>query len=81
MVFTGAQTTSFFEDADQMALEHATHMELGNQGIDNVDDLKEFDKESLKMVADSLSNPGGRIPNPDPAAPPGSTIPRPPFVW
>lgn len=81
MVFTGAQTTSFFEDADQMALEPATHIELGNQGINSVDDLKEFDKESLKMVADSLSNPGGRIPNPDPAAPPGSTIPRPPYVF
>ena len=81
MVFTAAQTTSFFEDADQMALEQNTHIELSNQGIDNVDDLKEFDKESLKMVADSLSNPGGRVPNPDPAAPAGSTIPRPPFVF
>ena len=70
MVFTAAQTTSFFEDADQMALVHDTHLALANEGINTVDDLGEFNKESIKMVADSLRNPGGRIPDPNPQAQP-----------
>lgn len=81
MVFTAAQTTYFFEDADSMALPHDSYVAAQNEGITAVDDLKEFDAESLKMVAESLRNPGGRIPNPDPQAAAGSTIPRPPYAF
>ena len=81
MVFTVAQTTAFFEDADKMALAHDTFEALADEGITTVRDLQEFNKEMLKMVADNLRNPGGRIPNPDPNAPPGATIPRPPFPF
>ena len=59
MVFTGAQTTSFFEDADQMAIPHATVVQLATEGINNVDDLGEFDKDNLNQVATNLRRPPG----------------------
>ncbi len=38
MVLTAAQTTLFFEGADQMAIPNATVLELVNEGINTVDD-------------------------------------------
>ena len=64
-----------------MAIPAATVAQLANEGIATVLDLTEFDKETFKQVVDNLRNPGGRVPNPDPGAAPGSTIPRPPFVF
>ena len=32
-------------------------------------------------MADNLRRPGGRVPDPNPAVQPGSTIPTPPFVF
>jgi hypothetical protein len=81
MVFTQAQTTSFFEDEDQMGIAADTRTELVNEGIEAVLDLSDFDKDTLTQVADNLRRPGGRIPNPDPNAPAGSTIAQPPFVF
>ena len=81
MVLTAQQTTSFFEEADQMGLPHDTVVQLAQEGISTVYDLADFDKESLQAVADNLRRPPGRVPNPDPAAAPGSTIPTPPFVF
>ena len=81
MVITNAQTTAFFEDAGQMAIPHATVLELRNEGILTVNDLADFDKESLKQIADNLRRPGRRIPDPTPGAAPGATIPKPPFVF
>ena len=81
MVFANAQTTAFFEDEDKMALEHDAVIALEGEGIDAVTDLAEFDKESFKMIAENLRNPGGRTPNPDPGAAAGATIPRPPFPF
>ena len=81
MVLTAAQVTAFFTGADQMALPAATFAQLALEGITSPDDLTGFDKDTMKTVADNLRNPGGRIPNPDPNAPPGSTIARPPFVF
>ena len=49
MVFTAAQTASFFEDADQMAIPHATVVQLVTEGITTVDDLADFDEENLKL--------------------------------
>ena len=81
MVLTNNQTTSFFEDANQMALPGATRIQLQVEGINLVDDLAEFDKETIDQIATNLRNPGGRVPNPDPNAGIGATIPTPPFVF
>jgi hypothetical protein len=74
MVFTQAQTTSFFEEAAQMGIAAATRTELVNEGNDAVSDLSDFNKYTLTQVADNLRRPGGRFPNPDSNAPAGSTI-------
>jgi hypothetical protein len=81
MVFTQAQTTAFFEAADQMGIPHDTREQLEFEGIESVSDLSDFDKDTLTQVADNLRRPGGRIPNPDPNAPAGATIAQPPFVF
>ena len=81
MVLTAAQTSSFFENADQMGVQHATVVQLALEGIQTVDDLADFDKEVLQQLADNLRRPGGRVPNPDPGAAAGSTIPTPAFVF
>ena len=81
MVFTAAQTTAFFENANQMALPRATVVQLANDGIVTVEDLAEFDKSSLTQIADNLRRPCGRIPDPTPGAAAGASIPTPPFVF
>ena len=81
MVLTAAQTTQFFESNDQMGIPNATTIQLQNEGISIVDDLNDFDKDTLQQVADNLRRPGGRIPDPTPGAAPGATIPTTPFVF
>ena len=81
MVLTAAQTTTFFEHAEQMGIPHTTVVQLRSKGIDVVADLADFDKNSLQQLADNLRRPGGCIPDPNPGAPPGATIPTPPFVF
>jgi hypothetical protein len=65
MVMTNAQTTAFFENAAQMGLDAATRAQLVIEGITEVDDLAEYDKESWLVLAQNLKKPSGRIPNPD----------------
>jgi hypothetical protein len=81
MVFTAGQTTAFFKHAEQMGIPHATVIQLVVEGIDKVQDLAELGLDALTQVADNLRRPGGRIPNPDPAAPAGATIAQPPFSF
>ena len=81
MVFTAAQTTAFFEHADQMGIPHVTMVQLQAEEITSVSDLADFNKDSLQQLADNLRCPGGCIPDPNPAAQPGSTIPTPPFIF
>ena len=81
MVLTVAQMTTFFEHAEQMGIPHATVMQLQSEGITLVSDLVDFDKNSLQQLADNLRRPGGCVLDPNPGAPPGSTIPTPPFVF
>lgn len=52
--FTVAQTTAFFEHADQMAIPHATIAFLGTEGIALIDDLAEFDKKSIDDLASNF---------------------------
>ena len=64
MVLTGAQTTSFFEDNDQMGLAHRTRVFLQSEGITDVDDLEEFvTKDSWNQVLENCKRPP-RIPDP-----------------
>lgn len=81
MVLTSAQTTAFFEDANQISLSHETRVKLQEEGITSVGDLMDFDKDTIEKIAANLKSPGDRIPNPDPGAAPGSTIPRPPYPF
>ena len=81
MVLTAAQVTTFYEDAAQMAIPHATLIQLQSKGIDTVEDISDSDKDTLTQVADNLRKPGGMIPNPDHGALAGATIPTPPFVF
>ena len=81
MVLTAAQTTTFFEHADQMGIPHITIVQPQAKGITSVSDLTDFNKDSLQQLADNLRRPGGHVPDPNPAAQPGSTIPTPPFVF
>ena len=81
MVLTAAQKTTFFEHTDQMGIPHATVLQLQSEGITLVSDLADFNKDSLQQLADNLRHPGGHVPDPYPAAQPGSTIPTPPFVF
>ena len=81
MVLTAAQTMSFFENAEQMGIPHATVVQLGIEGIVTVGDLADFNKDSLQQLADNLRKPGGRIADPNPAAVAGAMIPTPAFVF
>ena len=47
MVLTNAQITVFWTDNAQMALPVATFHQLSVEGIQTVDDLLDFDKDSL----------------------------------
>ena len=80
MPLTAAQTTAFFEDAGQMGLPNATVVQLQQEGIDNVDDLVDFEKDTVEQIAANLRRPAGRIPDPNPAAAVGATVPTKPFV-
>ena len=81
MVLTAAQTTAFFESPDQMGIPHATMVQMQHEGIRSVADLADLEKDSLQQLADNFRKPGGRIPDPDPNAPEGATIPTPAFTY
>ena len=81
MVLTATQTTAFFEHVDQTGIPHVTMLQLQAEGITSVSDLADFNTTSLQQLVDNLRHPGGPVPDPNPAAQPGSTIPTPPFVF
>ena len=81
MVFTASQRTAFFEHNDQMGIPHAMVMQLQAKGITSPNDLMDFDKDTIKQIAENLQCPAGRIPDPTPGAATGVTILTPPFVF
>ena len=81
MVLTAAQTTTFFEDDEQMGIPHTTVIQLQTEGITTVGDLADFEKDSLQQLADNLHHPGGRIPDPSTNTAAGATIPMPTFTF
>jgi hypothetical protein len=55
MPLTGAQQTAFFEDATQMGIPNTTVIQLQQEGIDNVDNLVDFDEDTIgEQIAASL---------------------------
>ena len=81
MPFTNAQTQAFFQDNDQMAIDEDTMEAINEQGLDSVSDLADFDKDDIERISSGLRRPPGRVPDPNPNAPLGATIPTPPFVF
>ena len=77
MVLTQLQTTAFFESPDQLGIPHETMVQIQREGIQAVADLADFEKQELQQLADNLRKPGGRIPDLNPNAAPGATIPTP----
>ena len=80
MVLTVAQTTAFFQDPLQMGVPNATVVALQDEGITTTGDLADFDEDTIKQIAENLRRPAGRVPDPNPGAADGATIPTPPFV-
>ena len=48
---------AFFEDAAQMAIPHATVVQLSAKGINMVDDLTELDRDTIQQIASNLCPP------------------------
>ena len=63
-----------------MGIPNATMVQLQQEGISTVNDLEDFDKETIEQIAANLRRPAGRIPDLAPGAAPGATIATPPFV-
>ena len=81
MVITAAQNQAFFIDGDQMALNQLTFNRLAGESIQVINDLVDFDEDSLKKVAENLCRPAGQMPDPTAGqvggAPAGATVPIP----
>ena len=61
-----------------MAIPNAMFVKLAEEGINVASDFAELEESKIKLIADSLKRPGGRITDPkDPTA----TISTPPFVF
>ena len=57
MLLTAAWRTAFFKDADQMSIPTRTVVQLQAEGLDGVEDLADFDKETssgLLLTYDAL---------------------------
>jgi hypothetical protein len=78
---TAAQTAAFFENEAQMGIPNETVVQLQQEGIEFVDDLMEYGKDTIEQIAANLRRPAGRIPDPNPNALAGATIPTTPFVF
>ena len=76
MVLTAAQT-----NPDQMGIPHETMVQMQHEGIQTVADLADFEKQSVQQLADNLRKSGGRIPDPNPNAALGATLPMPAFTY
>jgi hypothetical protein len=57
MPLTAAQRTAFFDNAAQMGIPNMTVVQLQAEGLDGVEDLADFDKETssgLLLTYDAL---------------------------
>jgi hypothetical protein len=67
MPLTAAQRTAFCKDAAQTGIPHAPVVQLQTEGIDNADNLVDFDKDTVEQIAANLCRPAGRMLDPNPA--------------
>ena len=74
MPLTANQRTAFFEAPDQMGIPHAMVAQLHEEGIDGVEDLTDFDKDTIEQIASTLRRPSGRAPDHNPGAAAGATV-------
>jgi hypothetical protein len=82
MPLTAAQRTAFFEEDAQMSIPNRTVVQLQTEGLSGVEDLADFDKETIEgIIASNLRCPAGRIADPNPGAAAGATISTPPFAF
>ena len=81
MVITGSQFTALFDEIFYVEILHETRIKLQEEGIRDIDNLVNFDKDTLEQVADNLQHPGGHVPDPYCGATRGSTILNPPFFF
>ena len=81
MVITAVQTTAFFENPDQMGIPHMTVVQRQVEGITTIQDLADFDKDTLQQLAENLRKPARRILDPNPVAAAGAMKPTPSFVF
>jgi predicted RecB family nuclease len=51
MPLSAAQKTASFQDAAQMGIPNAPVVRLQEEGIDTVDDLADFDKDTIEQIA------------------------------
>jgi hypothetical protein len=56
-----------------MGIPNATVVQLQEEGIDTVDDLADFDNDTIEQIAANLCRPAGRIPDPNPGVAAGAT--------
>ena len=68
MGFTDATSINFFESGTGMAIPTKTRLQLAVEGITLVEDLAEFEEETLREVAANLRKPSGRIQDPNDAS-------------
>eukprot|EP00957_Ditylum_brightwellii_P097714 7441801-Ditylum_brightwellii.AAC.1 len=59
------QTNTFFTSSKQMEVTKETLVQLGKDGIKEVEDLAEFSKKIWKQVAENLERLGGWMKNLD----------------
>ena len=76
--WTNDRTNFFFTDPDQMSLPVLTIPGLVLEGIEEVDDLLDFNDKDFKTVRENLQRSAGRVPDPANA---GQTIPAPGYVF
>ena len=55
-----------------MGISNEAVVQLQQEGIMTVDDLVDFDKDTIEQISANLRRPAGRIPDPNPAAAPGA---------
>ena len=63
-----------------MGIPNLTVVQIRQEGIVHVEDLVDFNKDTIEQIAANLRRPAGRVPDPNPAAGANATIPTPPFV-
>ena len=54
MPLTAAQRTTLFEDDARMGIPNSTVVQLQTEGLSGIEDLADFDKETIEGIASNL---------------------------